>query len=796
MVSVIVPVYNTGKYLRKCVDSLLEQTYSDVEIILVDDGSTDESPAICDDYAAKHKNVAVIHQANSGVSRARNRGLEAMHGEYVCFVDSDDYVEKNYIEALLDALEKDKADVAECNIMRECKGERSFPLYMNQAVLRKNEIYEYWKAANKVSFPYVYAPSCRRLFKTSIIKDNDIRFPEGVWTSEDQVFLYLYMQYVQTITVIPDVYYIYVDRDTSVCNNQFVAQRNIKRQESHRALAICFLEFLANSHCVGQKKWASQALAYFWDLEINVYPYERFLTDEENVVFRKTVRKRLPILLSAVHGHTQKKKALKFAMIDLPVCLFVRRCQDSIKHKRLIHKSRRIDYSRVRERSEARQGLLVYLFADSEPQRTVESVRSIMEQEVEGGFRFVVLDSTADDSIKMALEAAGYKDGAEGRNTKLEYKTHTLSETTVAFSYLKFLFDEAIVSSARYLAIFHNDDLILKGMLSSELAALKKESYAACGYSAHSSQTDSVVCCAFDNYRQCMNTALTRRAFSAFMYDLQRMGNVPPLNEAGEAFGAVWISKIAEKSSPVMILGRPMSECDTLPPQHTCFDFGIRARYMLYHAAMDAAVSAKEKFVCLMYRFDFLIEYSNMRGHKKICKKLLVMKRRAQPFHKRLDNVKEALKDLLVPPMRCVYHALLPRPVRRALWAVFHPVKTMKVFCLDRKMKMLFDKKYYLNEHPEVRNSGMSAFKHYMTVGYKIGFEPSPVFKGKLYLEMYPDLKKARVNPLKHWVEQGKKNGKKSPIVKAFASTLVNKGVYEENFTEEVFEKNIKKIFQ
>lgn len=109
--SIIVPVYGVAKYLRKCIDSLLSQDFKDCEIILVDDGSPDECPQICDDYAEKYTNIKAIHQENAGLSEARNTGIRAAKGEYIMYVDSDDYLEPNVLGALMEQIEHDQLDV-------------------------------------------------------------------------------------------------------------------------------------------------------------------------------------------------------------------------------------------------------------------------------------------------------------------------------------------------------------------------------------------------------------------------------------------------------------------------------------------------------------------------------------------------------------------------------------------------------------------------------------------------------------------------------------------------------------
>ena len=104
LISVIVPVYNVEEYLPKCLESIINQTYKNLEIILVDDGSTDNSGIICEDYAEKDKRIKVVHQTNLGISAARNAGLDLCSGDYITFVDSDDYIECDEIEVLVDQI--------------------------------------------------------------------------------------------------------------------------------------------------------------------------------------------------------------------------------------------------------------------------------------------------------------------------------------------------------------------------------------------------------------------------------------------------------------------------------------------------------------------------------------------------------------------------------------------------------------------------------------------------------------------------------------------------------------------
>ena len=114
-VSIIIPVYNVEKYLNRCIKSILKQTFRDFELILVDDGSPDKCPQLCDDWCKKDKRIWVIHKENGGQSSARNVGLEAARGEYIGFVDSDDWIEKDMLQLLYDSILKCRADISMCD---------------------------------------------------------------------------------------------------------------------------------------------------------------------------------------------------------------------------------------------------------------------------------------------------------------------------------------------------------------------------------------------------------------------------------------------------------------------------------------------------------------------------------------------------------------------------------------------------------------------------------------------------------------------------------------------------------
>ena len=202
LISVIVPVYNVEKYLKQCVDSILNQTYKELEIILVDDGSTDNSGKICDEYESKYENIIVIHKKNAGLGMARNTGMENMHGKYVTFIDSDDYIDNTLIENLYNSVINNKVDMCKSGFTRVDEIGREILTKTKYA----NEVFEGDRAKREMlprmigSAPdkkdSIEMAVCAVLYNTEYIVNNNIRFPsERQLISEDLIFNIDYMQY-------------------------------------------------------------------------------------------------------------------------------------------------------------------------------------------------------------------------------------------------------------------------------------------------------------------------------------------------------------------------------------------------------------------------------------------------------------------------------------------------------------------------------------------------------------------------------------------------------------------------
>lgn len=214
MISIVIPVYNVEKYISECLDSVINQTYSNLQIILIDDGSTDRSGIICDEYSKRDKRIEVVHQPNAGAGAAKNTGLNLIKGEYFSIIDSDDFLDLNYYKNMLDSMIKYDVDVVQCrfrNYFSNISFDRDFCFKHNQ-----NQIYTNTRYLCELLFDWKYAVFWNKLFKSKLL--TNIRFPVDR-KIDDEFFTYKVVGNAQKILNINDVLYNYRMRKSSVMND-------------------------------------------------------------------------------------------------------------------------------------------------------------------------------------------------------------------------------------------------------------------------------------------------------------------------------------------------------------------------------------------------------------------------------------------------------------------------------------------------------------------------------------------------------------------------------------------------
>lgn len=221
LISIIVPVYNAEKYLHQCIDSILSQTFEDFELLLIDDGSTDNSGKICDEYASKDSRIRVFHQANQGQAKARNFGLDTAVGEWIVFVDSDDFIDLRMFEVLFSTATANNADIVMCNYYRFTNNEPSNPITENLPYPFLEEI----TAKNKFLYIIDNGELCiyhivpwNKIFNKNIF--DNVRFPEGQIYEDSTVAPYL-LDSAKRIVCLKESYYFYRTNPQSTTQRSF-----------------------------------------------------------------------------------------------------------------------------------------------------------------------------------------------------------------------------------------------------------------------------------------------------------------------------------------------------------------------------------------------------------------------------------------------------------------------------------------------------------------------------------------------------------------------------------------------
>ena len=267
-ISIIIPVYNTEKLLPLCIDSILSQSYSDFELLLVNDGSIDNSGNICDEYAEKDSRIRVFHQENKGVSRARNVGLSNAKGEWIFFCDSDDYLSSNdglfnlhkYFDRNISLIQFSHSNVKN-GIIQSSNNQKK-----ENQILTKLDFIRYGSFKKEL---------WKQLFKRSIIEKHNLRFLENISYAEDWEFVIKYVQYVDSVVVSPNIIYNHVYHHSSLMARIY----DVKFLFQHLEVLERFLSFRQ-----GEKVWdsflqkqSSEILHFFLQiiLKCNVTDIER-----------------------------------------------------------------------------------------------------------------------------------------------------------------------------------------------------------------------------------------------------------------------------------------------------------------------------------------------------------------------------------------------------------------------------------------------------------------------------------------------------------------------------------------
>ena len=287
-VSVIIPIFNAEKYLRRCLDSVINQSYNNIEIILVDDGSKDSSPAICDEYAAKDSRIKVIHKKNQGVSAARNTGIETAKGEFLVFLDADDYLSLNCIECLAKYSDYDFVICAyqEFGYRELVKGPKGVT-----KIDVKKDIPILWNKSYSPYWLYVWG----KLFKTNVVKDNKLSYDPEMKYLEDFCFVLRYMSCITKACLIDNILvyhlveiskYSKYHMPYEVFKDHIVKQDtcfNILEKKCGNRKFVLMREKVFNRHFYNFKDFLICEKAPFW---IKYEEAKKYMSEENSMIYQ------------------------------------------------------------------------------------------------------------------------------------------------------------------------------------------------------------------------------------------------------------------------------------------------------------------------------------------------------------------------------------------------------------------------------------------------------------------------------------------------------------------------------
>lgn len=234
VISVIVPVYNVEQYLSKCLESIIAQTYKNFDVYLIDDGSKDMSGALCDRYASEYSYIHAYHQNNAGVVCARDRGVSLAKGKYLAFIDADDWAEPDYLQKLIEYMERYDADIVITGYKKEIEGKsRIFTNHIDAGIYEKEKLVSFYKKMLQYDSSYAFGVEpylFNKLFKRELFIECAAGLDSKIYEAEDAAIVFPYLLHSRKIIVTEDSHYHYVYRKSSATNNRtFNYFENISR---------------------------------------------------------------------------------------------------------------------------------------------------------------------------------------------------------------------------------------------------------------------------------------------------------------------------------------------------------------------------------------------------------------------------------------------------------------------------------------------------------------------------------------------------------------------------------------
>lgn len=254
IVTVIVPVYNVEKYISECIKSIVEQTYTKLDIILVDDGSTDNSGLICDEYKGIDDRIRVVHKKNGGAASAKNVGLDLVKGNYVCFVDSDDFLSKDYVEKLLKNMIENNSDISECLFFNLYKDEK-----LNESFYSQNRIFSSEQYLEQYIKDWKSSLFWNKLFKANVI--NNIRFKKERRCIDDEFFTYKVILNSKRVSKLDEPIYFYRQRKSSAINN---SRNNTQKVQDSIDILIERYSLVTNKYPKLKKEYIDHDICYLY----------------------------------------------------------------------------------------------------------------------------------------------------------------------------------------------------------------------------------------------------------------------------------------------------------------------------------------------------------------------------------------------------------------------------------------------------------------------------------------------------------------------------------------------------